>query len=387
MDDRHARPQEPARTTPDAPPARPGAEPTDQRDGPGQEAARPFTLAEPPSADQAQSLGVALGPAVVNACEGRLSDIEWFRSPWQRSGSATGRGVWRQDGSERRVMVKVPVGYREWFWTTRLNTCSAETGRPCPVPRVLAHGLELDGYDIAWLVEERLDGRPGSARMDPDEVDRIMDAAARFHAIAPHAAPLADGKDQTGRGPDGPIRRDWAKLLASARRGAQDNPIPGRDRWLRAIAALEPVLDRFTGPWERRPIDTWCHGDLHPGNVIRREAAEDHEADCMLLDLALVHAGSWIEDALDLERLYWGRRHLLGGVDPLERLAEARRRHGLESRDPGGRIAAARRVLMAATSPAALTRFSDPVYLDAALSVLEQGLELEPEPAPADPEA
>lgn len=326
------------------------------------------------SAERAQILGVALGPALTAACGEHLGEIEWFRSPWQRSGSATGRSVWRENGSERRVVVKVPVGYREWFWTTRINERSAEAGEPCPVPRVMAHGLELDGYDMAWLVEERVDGRPGSARMTPDDVDRMMDAAARFHAIAPVATPIPDGKDGSGRGPDGPIRRDWHKLLAAARRGAEDNPIADQDRWLRAIDALAGDLARFTEPWEARPIDTWCHGDLHPGNLIRREAAADHAADCMLLDLALVHAGHWIEDALALERLYWGREHLLGGIDPVERLGSARRRHGLGSDDPGGQLARARRALMAATSPAALSRFSDPVYLDAALGVLERSV-------------
>jgi len=367
LDDQHAGPHEP--TPPTGGPDRPShTHPIASDAGP------PADNGTPTSAQQAEGLGVALGPAVTAACGEHLGEIEWFQSPWQRSGSATGRSVWRDNGTERRAMVKVPVGYREWFWTTRINERSAEAGERCPVPRVLAGGLDLDGYDIAWLVEERVEGAPGAARMSTDDIDRMMDAAARFHAIAPLAAPVVDGKDATGRGPDGPIRRDWHKLLAAARRGAEDNPIPDQDRWLRAIDALAADLARFAEPWEARPIDTWCHGDLHPGNIIRREPANDHEADCMLLDLALVHAGNWIEDALALERLYWGREHLLDGIDLVERLREARRRHGLSGDDPGGHIARARRVLMAATSPAALARFSDPVYLKAALEVLERGL-------------
>ncbi len=52
---------------------------------------------------------------------------------------------------------------------------------------------------------------------------------------------------------------------------------------------------------------------------------------CVLVDLALVHPGHWVEDALYLERQYWGHSDLLKGVKPASELARLRQawpRHG-----------------------------------------------------------
>ncbi|MEM0983343.1 MAG: phosphotransferase [Planctomycetota bacterium] len=318
------------------------------------------------SVAEAESLGCNLGPSVQKECEGRIGEIEWFKAPWQRSGAATGRTLWNENGETVRAVVKVPVGYREWFWTTQINRHSEEAGEHCPVPRVLAGGTELNGYDVAWLVVERIKGKPSPGRMSEAQVGLMLDAAARFHAIAAHVKPISEGP--------APVHRDWSKLLASARRAAEDNPIPEQHRWLRGIDRVIADLDRFETAWEARPIDTWCHGDLHPGNVICLGKTPGKPRDCMLLDLALVHAGHWLEDALYVERLYWGREHLLDGVDPVEHLVQARLGHGLATSGDVAEIAAARRVLMAVTSPAALARFGDPVYLEAALDRLERGL-------------
>ena len=45
---------------------------------------------------------------------------------------------------------------------------------------------------------------------------------------------------------------------------------------------------------------------------------------CVLIDLALVGPGCWIEDALYLERLFWGQEDQLFGMDPLGTLASTR---------------------------------------------------------------
>lgn len=59
--------------------------------------------------------------------------------------------------------------------------------------------------------------------------------------------------------------------------------------------------------WESRPRDTWCHGDLHPGNAMRRDLGNGQRGRCVLLDLAFVHPGHWVEDAVYIERQFWAR--------------------------------------------------------------------------------
>src|SRR2546421_544761 len=54
---------------------------------------------------------------------------------------------------------------------------------------------------------------------------------------------------------------------------------------------------------------------------------------CVLIDLALVHSGHWMEDALYLERQFWGHEPLLHGVKPLPMLAKLRRERGLPTDD------------------------------------------------------
>ena len=142
-------------------------------------------------------------------------------------------------------------------------------------------------------------------------------------------------------------------------------------------------LDGLVYRWRSRSMETWCHGALHPGNVLTRHTQThrifgpeltDPVSDLdegVLIDLGLVHSGHWVEDALYLERLYWGQPEGLGGVDPVAALAQARARLGLRA-DVGEaeEIAVVRRVLMAATRPAFLTSEGHPEYLAAALDRL-----------------
>ena len=50
----------------------------------------------------------------------------------------------------------------------------------------------------------------------------------------------------------------------------------------------------------------------------------------VLIDLAEVRPGHWVEDAVYLERLHWARPERLKGRNPVKLLAAARRRLGLE---------------------------------------------------------
>ncbi|MAY73731.1 MAG: hypothetical protein CMJ31_03225 [Phycisphaerae bacterium] len=320
------------------------------------------------------SLGASLGPILHEACGDRLGDIEWFNSPWQRSGSSTGRTWWRlPSGEVIPAIVKAPVGYREWFWTTRLGEADPmmwdhDGDHALPVPRVLSSGLELGGYDLAWLVVERIPDHPLSKGMTRPSLDQLFRAAARFHRLA------ADIQDPTKADP--PPERRWTKLFERSRESLVDNKVENASGWTRALDAVDARLPMLVERWAARPMNTWCHGDLHPGNVmVRPETTDGLEASGVLIDLGLVHPGHWIEDALYLERLHWGREEMLCGLRPLLSLAQRRSELGFPAMsDEDARLAGIRRVLMAATSPAFLAEEGDPRYLAAALRHIETGL-------------
>lgn len=318
--------------------------------------------------DDVESIGVSLGPALHDACGDRLGDIEWFRSPWQKSGAATGLTSWRlPSGDVIEAIVKAPVSYRELFWTTRLGEVDpmwweSDESQRMPVPRVLSSGTELGGYDVAWLVQERIQGETVSKSMDADRLDQLFLATARFHAMARGVKP-AERTEPIGE-------PDWRSLLERARTKCIDNAIARLDSWLRVIDAVDRVLPALLDRWHSRAMDTWCHGDLHPGNVMIRDGCMERNSDrrcAVLIDFALIHPGHWVEDALYLERMYWGREEMLGGVRPLRCLAEHRVLHGLHADGSDARLADVRRVLMGVTSPAFLRHENDPVYLTAAL--------------------
>lgn len=324
------------------------------------------------------SLAPALEPALLRMCDGRLSKLEWFRSTWQSGGASTGFGTYTtDDGVSHPVCVKLPVGPGEYRWTT--GACEQhlreapgdEAG--LPTLRVFAHGTELGGYDLAWLIVERLTG-PSLAN-DPSEtcIQDLLRTTARWYALAERIRPI-DGAQP-------PPPPDWGAQLHKAREALKNSSIEEPQHWNRVLKDVHRVLDRLSERWAKRPINTWCHGDLHPGNVMRRSpAAADNGAPgpCVLIDLALVHAGHWVEDAVYLERLHWHRPEALHGVKPVQALAKARRELGLphaEGEDHG-LLANTRRVLMAATTPAFLHREGHPKYVRAALEKLETLLPL-----------
>lgn len=320
--------------------------------------------------DEVESLGVSLGPALHDACGDRLGDIEWFRSPWQKSGAATGLTSWRlPNGRVIEAIAKVPVGYREYFWSTRLGEVDpmrweSDECRRLPVPRVLASGMELGGYDAAWVVQERVAGETVGKAMNAGSLEQLFLATARFHQQAREVKPAERAAQAS--------EPDWRAILERARTKCVDNAIDRRDEWLRAIDAVDGILPALLERWHARPWDTWCHGDLHPGNVMIRDGCMDgpttDDRRCgVLIDFALVHPGHWVEDALYLERMYWGREAMLCGVEPLRCLAENRILHGLHADETDERLADIRRVLMGVTSPAFLRHENDPEYLSAAL--------------------
>ncbi|GJQ29421.1 MAG: hypothetical protein HBSAPP03_13050 [Phycisphaerae bacterium] len=321
----------------------------------------------------AHDLAALLGPVLLRVTEGRLGPISWFRSAHQRGGAATGFSTWQlPNGSTTPALVKLPIGPVEHRWTTSLGTCdpaqwNERWSMAIPTPRVLASGTDLGGYDLAWLVVERLTGAGLPQTLDEETGLDLLRAAADFQAAAMKAAPL---------GPR-PASPDWDRTLERVRELIRADAFPEASRWGELIRKVRRALPILQHRWESRPINAWCHGDLHPGNAIRRVAPDGDDPagrhGCVLIDLALVHPGHWVEDALYLERQYWGHEKQLG-LKPVPTLARLRRERGLPADDSYGDLAMVRRVLMAACAPALLDREGNPKYLRAALEIMERCL-------------
>lgn len=322
-----------------------------------------------PLEKDSHQLGATLAPALVQACSGKLADIAWFHSTWQHGGAATGFAVWRTGSREIPVLVKLPVGPVEHQWTSSLGVCDSENfeescSHSC-TPRVLASGTELGGYDLAWLVVERLPGGALTHGLTEKDVGDLLSAATDFHAAAARCRPPAEA----------PAPPKWDEILERSRECTRKGVIAESQRWNEAVKKVQKALPALKARWAARPVNTWCHGDLHPGNAIRRAPlADGSPGRCVLIDLAMVHSGHWVEDGVYLERLYWGRSEQLCGVKPVSFLAKLRRERGLPLENSYADLAAIRRVLMAACVPVYAAREGHPKYTHAALETLENTL-------------
>ena len=305
-------------------------------------------------------------------CEGRLRDISWFRATWQHGGAATGFSTWScRTGREIDCVVKLPVNHAEYFWTKRLGLADpenwdSEAQLALPTPRVLAAGFELGGYDLAWIVIEKLQGPPLASDPNPTAVWEIFETAAEFHGAAIGVRSV--------RAEEAPPEPDWCAQIDEAIRAGEDNALEPLDRWRGVLSAAREHAPALAREWSEREINTWCHRDLHGRNAMRRMATGNASGRCVLIDLACVRPGHWVEDALYLARLGWGQEDLLGGGEPVTALARARSVNGLGDAGDEARLADVRRVLMAASSPAFMRTEGDPVYLARALEILESRL-------------
>lgn len=233
---------------------------------------------------------------------------------------------------------------------------------------MLAAGFELGGYDLAWIVIEKLQGPPLASDPNPTAVWEIFETAAEFHGAAIGIRSV--------RPEQAPPEPDWCAQIDEALRAVADNDLEPLDRWRAALERAREHAPALAREWAGREINTWCHRDLHGRNAMRRKAHGTASGRCVLIDLARVAPGHWIEDALYLERLCWGHEHLLCGVEPVTALARARAFNGLAVSGEETRLADLRRVLMAASSPAFLRTEGDPAYLARALEILESRLPL-----------
>ncbi|MEL6496998.1 MAG: aminoglycoside phosphotransferase family protein [Planctomycetota bacterium] len=333
----------------------------------------------PEEHDDPAALARSLEPALRSVCGDRIvGDIEWFTATWQRGGAATGNAVWRGDGeSELPVVIKLPVGAAELWWTTQLGDHGSDrdvvAGEiPHPTPRVLEAGSELGGYDLGWIVLERLEGRAVGTDLSETSLMGLIRAAVEFQVRAD------DRRAETGtlvRTDD----RDWPSLIAMSRQAVRDNGLPLEQRWNEAIKHTQRMLPGLLEQWSLRPMADWCHGDLHPGNALHMPGDGLRPDRCVLIDLGLVHRGHWVEDAVYLERVFWGHEAKLAGVEPVRAMRAERKRRGLRVRERDGTLANIKRVLTAACVPARVAgEGGDDAYLAASLERLERLLQALP---------
>ena len=313
------------------------------------------------SSTDTRSLASSLAPVVIEATEGRLSDIHWFKADWQRGGAATGHATWcSDDGTSRPVVLKFPVVERELRWTRRLQEpLDGETD--IVVPHLFAGGPTLGGYDLAWIVIEHFEHGPLGLHWHEDHVSRTAEALARFQASAQRFEVDRE-----------PRFEDWPALLADSIENVRVQAIPREKEWKAALKKLKPRLDDLVAEWRARNTNGWTHGDAHLANAMSRTSI-DHGPVC-LIDLAEVHPGHWIEDAVYLERQFWARPERMGSAKPVKAVATARKRLGLPVREDYPRLAMIRRVLLAATAPKFIKSEGHPRHLEACLNWLEMGL-------------
>lgn len=303
-------------------------------------------------------LGPSLEPQLKEACNDALSDVRWFRTDWQRGGAATAYAKFNNpDRGTLDAVIKLPVGPREYRFLSGLADTDA------PTPRVVRHGLELAGYDLAWVVMERLPGNPLSDRINKTTIQQLAEAAARFQHRSGEKWPLTQAENPF----------NWEFLLDKAKQAIKTNHPKEEPQWAALIKHTQRVLPALVAKWNARPINTWCHGDLHPGNAMDRpEGSPWGPPGVVLLDFAEAHPGHWVEDAVYLERQFWGKPEALDGAKPLSLLAKARRALALDCSDDYATVANIRRLLMAAVAPAFMHREGGPKYLHAAREIAER---------------
>ena len=306
-----------------------------------------------------RSLAATLAPALNEECEGRLGGITWFKADWQRGGAATGRSTFRlDDGAEQPVVLKLPVVRRELSWMFRLQDVTDDDP---VVPRLFACGESIAGYDLTWLVMEHFTHGPLGLHWHEDHIPRIADAAARFHA---RAEPIEVDRP--------PRDEPWDELLREAAESVKVNRLDHEQQWNAGIKTLRHRLDALVEEWDSRDVQQWLHGDLHFANAMSRHGMD--AGTVSLIDLAEVHAGHWVEDAVYLERQLWARPERTKPHKPVKAIAEARKRLGLPVESDYPRLAMIRRALLAATAPRYILSEGHPKHLEACLRWLETAL-------------
>ncbi len=300
--------------------------------------------------------GRMLEPVLRSVCEDRLSEISWFRTDWQRGGAATGYATYKDDaGDEQPVVVKLPVPPCEFQWMRIMQEAQDI------VPTLYAGGEVLGGYDMAWMVMERLPNGPLSSAWGGQEFSLLIEAIGRFYQ-ASQAIPIKTEHEH----------RDWAAIHDHARKSVRAQGLADAQRWNKALKKSHKKYKDWVGIWDDRPMEHWCHGDLHLANAMTRNQPPDGPA--VLFDLAKVCVSHWVQDGVYMEHLYWGRPGELHGHKLCKELAHHRKQLGLPVDEDWSRLADAKRALQAMSVPAVLNIDGNAQYVHGALEVLERAV-------------
>ena len=247
----------------------------------------------------------------------------------------------------------MPVGPDECRWLVQLDS-QADVS-----PHVYAHGDQVGGYDMAWVVMERLPYGPLNADWGGREFDLIVDAVGRFYRAASHyPAPQVSAS------------RDWQQILELARQKVRQNALPNQQAWTRTLKRVRRHLKAWTTQWDDRPTHHWCHGDLHLGNAMTRQ----QDGPAVLLDFANTHVGHWIEDAVYFEHIYWSDPGRLNGRKLCTAIARGRKELGLPVERNWLELANIRRALLAMSTPAKLEHVGNPQHIAAASALLQHAV-------------
>jgi len=326
-----------------------------------QRPSEPQSSRDPQSEDDTELsiglFGTELEPVLRQACDGRLSAVQWFRTDWQRGGALTGHATYcPPDGQPREAVVKLPIPPGERYWLDALQP------RPDVVPTVFQHDEQLNGYDLAWVVMEALPHGPLGPTWQGAEFDLLTEAAGRFYeATETLVSPEPDGAQRD---------RAWAALLELAQKQVRSGAVPDGKAWKQALKQAGQKLDGWLERWRQRPIEQWRHGDLHLANAMTRQPPPLGPA--LMLDLAEVRPGHWVEDAVYFEHLYWAAPERLAGRKLVKQIAHERKRLGLPLDPDWSELAKLKRALLAMATPARLNQDGNPRQLAAALEVLQQ---------------
>ncbi len=296
--------------------------------------------------------GAALQPVLVDACDGELTDISWFRTDWQRGGAATAYAKLKSGEAQVEVVVKMPIPPGELAWLNRLQHVEDVA------PKVYASGATLGGYDIAWVVMEKLPHGPIGSAWGGAAFDLTVDAIGRFYAAASEVPN------------DGAVKpKDYDDFLKRARENVKRHSLPEEQRWHAALKRAHKKLPKWLDIWKDRATNHWLHGDLHLANAMTRVPAPDGPA--LLFDYAETRCGHWVTDAVYLEHQYWGRKERLEGRKICSMIAKARKKHGLSVEADWPQLAEVKRALLAMCTPVAIHRVADANHVHAALEMLE----------------
>lgn len=305
-----------------------------------------------------QLFGSHLNQVIIEACEGRLEDIHWFRTDWQRGGAMTGYGRYQTESDLVPVVMKFPVPPQERRWLKRLQP--DQTGIDV-VPRLYADGDELGGYDMAWVVMERLTHGPLDASWNGSELDLLVEAIGRFYLAVQQYEPIGQPKQE-----------DWEQILKISRDNVRKHELPDSQRWNSTLKEVKKRLKKHLPKWQARDCSQCIHGDLHAGNAMTRTPPPNGPA--LLFDLAEARPGHWVEDAVNFERIYWSRPDRLGNRNVVKLIAAERKRHQLPVDADYHHLANTRRLMLAAAAPAFPASDHEPSHLRACLNQVEKML-------------